>query len=345
MIQIPEQFVVQKLYENVHKLKFQKFNNTYNGCCPFCREGKSWGIKKRFFYIPEKEVAFCHNCGYSKKPFQFLMDLNHWSVSQLIEHVKGFDSTIDITEQTDISSFGQNETKQELPSLPDDCINLTDRNQVEYYKNEPVVKKCLELIESRHLLRGVNSPKALYVSLKDFTHKNRLVLPFYDESGKIVFYQTRSMLPNDTKSKYISKIGAEKSLYGIHNVSVDLDYLFIFEGPIDSYFVQNGLATCGITDKSKIFFTQKQQEQIDRFRLHEKIFVFDSQWQDSAALKKSKIAIDEGYKVFIWPELFGKRFKDMNEMCVYGNIDKVDPEFILKNTHSGLKGEILLKQV
>jgi len=130
----------------------------------------------------------------------------------------------------------------------------------------------------------------------------------------------------------------------MQNINSDLDYVFIFEGPIDSYFVENGLATCGITERSDKMFTSLQKEQINKLNLYEKVYVLDNQYCDKAALNKSIILADNNEKVFIWPKEL-KRFKDFNDICVAGNKDKIKPEFILKNTHSGLKAKLLLTEI
>jgi len=143
------------------------------------------------------------------------------------------------------------------------------------------------------------------------------------------------------KPKYLSKVGADRSLYGIHNINPDLNNVFIFEGPIDSYFVENGLATCGITERSDKMFTVLQKDQMNILNLYEKIYVLDNQYCDKAALNKSIALADNNEKVFIWPKEL-KRFKDFNDICVASNKDKIKPEFILKNTHSGLKAKLLL---
>ena len=131
---------------------------------------------------------------------------------------------------------------------------------------------------------------------------------------------------------------------GGENINSDLDYVFIFEGPIDSYFCENGLATCGITERSDKMFTLLQKEQMNKLNLYEKIYVLDNQYCDMAALNKSIILAENGNKVFIWPKEL-KQFKDFNDVCVIGNKDKIKPEFILKNTHSGLKAKLLLTEI
>ena len=43
----------------------------------------------------------------------------------------------------------------------------------------------------------------------------------------------------------------------------DLGYIFIFEGPIDSFFVKNGVAVGGIS-KGRSCFTKRQDLQIQQ---------------------------------------------------------------------------------
>ena len=341
MIEVPEQYVVNTLYENIYKISYNKFNKTYNGCCPFCREGKSWGVKKRFYYIPEKKSAYCHNCGYSKGTLNFIIELTNKPLHLIVNEVKDFDIEIQIPSKEE-----KKEKKTIDKSLPEDCINLSDESQVNYYKDNNVVKIALNLIKERRLDKGINKPKTFYVSLKDVVHKNRLILPFYDENNNIIFYQSRGLTKKDLyeRPKYLSKVGAERSLYGIHNINPNLDNIFIFEGPIDSYFCENGIATCGITERSDKMFTSLQKEQINKLNLYEKIYVLDNQYCDTASLNKSKMLINNGDKIFIWPKEL-KKFKDFNDICVAGEKDKIKPEFILKNTYSGLKGKLLLTNI
>jgi DNA primase len=96
VIVIPEQYVVNVLYENIFKISYNKYNKTYNGCCPFCKEGKSWGVKKRFYYIPEKEVAYCHNCGYSKGSLNFILELTNKPLHIVVNEIKDFDIEIQL---------------------------------------------------------------------------------------------------------------------------------------------------------------------------------------------------------------------------------------------------------
>ena len=342
MVPVPEQYVIKILYENIYKITYNKFNQTYNGCCPICKEGDSWGKKKRFYYIPKKELAYCHNCGYSKKPLPFIGDITNKPLQAIVNEIKEFDVDVlpNVKEEQEVKKVVNTET------LPRDCINLSDKAQLEFYKDNPVVTMALHCIKSRRLDKGINSPKTFYLSLNDPVHKNRLVLPFYDENDRIIYYQTRGLINKDLheRPKYLSKMNTEKCLYGIHNINPNIDSVFIFEGPIDSYFVENGLATCGITERSNKIFTARQKEQINRLNFYDKVYVLDNQYKDTAALNKSIILAENNEKVFIWPKEL-KRFKDFNDICTAGNLDKIKPEFILKNTYSGLKAKLLLTDI
>lgn len=340
MIPVPEQYVIHTFYRCVSFPSYNKYKNVYNGSCPFCKEGKSYGKKTRFFYLPEKELTYCHNCGYSKKVFNFLLDVTGKPFNEIITEIKQSDySTVTIKEE-------KKEVIQVTSSLPNDCINLIDKHQLKFYKDNSVINIALEFIKERRLDTAINRPLTLYLSLVDKVHKNRLVLPFYNENGDIIFYQTRTLLQKDNyeKPKYLSKVGAEKSLYGVHNLDLYHDYVYLFEGPIDSYFLKNGLAVCGIQDESTRNFNSLQTKQISLLTTFKKIWCLDNQWNDNASLKKSTLLVENGEMVFIWPEEF-KHYKDLNEICIRFKRDSINPELVLKNSYSGLKAKILLTNI
>jgi hypothetical protein len=239
------------------------------------------------------------------------------------------------------------EEKEEKPkttsSLPVDSINLSDKNQTDYYKNNKIVQKALDYIKERRLNKAVNRPDAFYLSLKDRVHNNRLVIPFKDESGKIIYYQSRRILDDESPS-YLSKDGGDKSVFGIERVSSDLDKVFIIEGPLDACFVKNGLGIGGIT-KGEQLFTFSQQEQMDGLKFFERIWVLDSQWIDKTAREKTLKLIEMGEKVFIWPEYDGKRFKDINAVCMAYEMNEYPTDLILKNTYKGLAATVKMKLI
>ena len=99
-------------------------------------------------------------------------------------------------------------------------------------------------------------------------------------------------------------------------------------------FVKNGLAGGGIT------LSDFQKQQLDKFRLFNKIWVLDNAFIDKEGGKKTRELIEQGETVFVYPEDF-RQCKDLNEICVKYELDYVSPKFILKNSFKGM--EALLK--
>lgn len=232
--------------------------------------------------------------------------------------------------------------------LPEASIDLSNKLQLEYYKGNSSVQKALNYITKRRLDTAINRPETFYVSLKDPVHKNRIVIPFCDFNGRPVFYQTRSYGGNIDdhldEVKYLSKKNAQKSVFGIERIDDDIEEIFIFEGPIDSCFVKNGVAVGGINPSSEKSFTELQEEQLDVLQFnHRFIWVLDSQWLDEAAYQKTAVLLEKGESVFIWPEKAGKKFKDFNEMCIAGKFNEVPAEHIINNTLSGTAGLLKYK--
>jgi len=342
LFNLPPDYIVSKFLQYAGFAKFKRLSNVYEACCPICREGNSWGKKKRAFYLVKKNAICCHNCGWYSNPYKWIKKVSGLNDIEIINEVKSFDPTI--TTHTDKTENVAPKVNTEL--LPENSINLFDSNQVDFYKDNKIVKIALNYIIKRKLDTCINKPPALFLSLTDKVHKNRLIIPFYYKN-KIVFYQTRTLLESDnrTKPKYLSKIGGEKTLFNFDNIDNDIENIFLFEGPIDSCFVKNGLGLTGIQEKSRKTFSNAQQNQLNEINLFKRVFVLDSQWQDKASLRKSRVLLDQGETVFIWPEKLGKAFKDFNDICIETKRDYIKPTFITNHSYSGIKGIVELSKI
>lgn len=336
---IPEEFIIQKFYQHAGYPKYTKSTNTYTGGCPVCREGKSWGRKSRCYYVPNDRIICCHNCGWYSSPTDWVMEVEKITFKELIKQIDNCDYEYGAHVQ---------ETRDQLTyhadDLPKDSINLFDKNQLAFYKDNPMVRHAAEYVVKRRLNRATNRPKSLYVSLDDMVHKNRLIIPFYDSRNRCVFYQSRQLI-DDGRPKYLSKTNSDKTLFNYNNVSSSAENIYITEGPIDSFFIKNSVAVAGIQERSSQSLTTTQKQQLDRLFLMQSVWVLDSQWNDAASLSKSEMLLKSGQCVFIWPEDIGTRFKDINEICMHFKIDSMSDQYILKHTYCGLKGVVRLKQI
>ena len=340
---IPQDYVVQKFYQYAGYPKFKKISNTYIAGCPICREGKSWNKKRRCIYLVEDNAICCHNCGWYSNTLKWIQEVSGLTFDEIINEVKSYD-VLPLDVLTEVK-----DTKPLKPveRLPYDSINLFDSNQTSFYSDNKVVQDALKLIKARRIDTAINRPDTIWISLKDRVHKNRLTIPFYNENNEIIFYQSRAVYPNDLKfyPKYLSKINGEKSLFNVNKINSSLDYIFIFEGPIDSFFVQNGTAVAGIQENSSTMFSRLQENQLTSFLLFKKIWVLDSQWLDTASRNKSYKLIDNNETVFIWPENIGKEFKDINDLCIDKKLNYIEPDFFIQNSYEGLKAKLKMSLI
>ena len=237
---VPQEYTLQKFYQYAGYPKYKKLSNTYNAGCPICREGKSWLKKRRCIYIVKDNVICCHNCGWYSDTIKWIQEVSGMSFNEILNESKEFDILpLDLLKETDTKPVKE----IKIEKLPKDSINIFDVNQLEYYKDNQAVVDALKVIKKRKIDEAINRPDTLWLSLSDRVHKNRIIIPFYDENNEIIFYQSRVIYNNDLKlyPKYLSKVNGEKSLYNINKIHHDLDYIFIFEGPIDAFFIKNGL--------------------------------------------------------------------------------------------------------
>jgi len=312
------------LANHLAKLTYNKYNQTYTACCPICREGDSWLKRKRFYFYNKTNSCYCFNCGYSAKLHKLYYELTGKMMGK-----EGYENP---------KLMEQKDEKMHVPDiLPKDSVNIFDPTQI--YKNikNKFFKQTLEYVTQRRLHSSINRPKTFWFSSVDFTHKNRLIIPFYDLDDKIAYYQSRK-LPYDTSDlpNYLSKSGGDRSLFNINNVQ-EYPYIFIFEGPLDACFLKNGVALSGI-NKSRNHMTDRQMQQLSNFPLHEKIWVLDNQNKDATARKKMRQLIDTGQKVFVWPKNI--IYKDFNEMCMHKQLNSVEPEFVLENSYKGMMARL-----
>lgn len=339
---LPEDFVVVKFYEIGYRPIYNKFNSVYQCACPICREGKSLNKKRRCYYVPKNDNIFCHNCGWSSKPLKWIKEVTGASDAEIIGELKEFTPDID-----SLTSTQDEVPKIVTETLPVDSINLSDKTQQDFYSNNIIVRACNYVIKSRRLDTACNRPDNLYVSLTDKVHKNRITIPFVNEHNEIEFYQTRTVKTSDlkTKPKYLGRVGSEKTLFNIDKVDSNHSKVYIFEGPLNAFFTKNSVAVAGITERGKSF-TVRQQQQLDGvLKFYDRVWILDSQWVDTASLIKSEALLKQGEHVFIWPEKFGKRFKDFNDIAIECKVDEIGWEFIEKNTFDGLEGIVRLSEI
>jgi hypothetical protein len=155
--------------------------------------------------------------------------------------------------------------------------------------------------------------------------EERIIIPLNDTDGNLIGFQGRSLSPN-AKMRYITVMLNEDApkLYGLDHINKN-ETIYIVEGPLDSFFLENAVAMCG------------SDVDIRSFGWSDYIWVYDNEPRSRQITDKISRSIDAGDAVVIWPRSIKE--KDLNDMVTSGiNVKSV----IQSNVYQGLKAKLQL---
>nr|AIA11070.1 Unknown Function [uncultured bacterium] len=156
-----------------------------------------------------------------------------------------------------------------------------------------------------------------------------LVIPFLNREGRMHALQGRYF---NGDVRYITIVLDESvpKLYGLDQYDKG-NRSYVLEGPIDSMFLPNAVATAGGVELSTL----------RHLNLDNAVICFDNEPRSRETVSKINKCIKHGFKVCIWPD--GLHEKDVNDMIMHGNLSPAHVrEIIDRNTFSGLRAELQL---
>lgn len=298
--------------------------------CPICGDSQKSRSKARGWLLERdnKFFYYCHNCGESQTFSTFLKTVDNvaykdWVADKYVKKDKK-DTTSSILNKFSAPVF---DTKNPLKKL----------KKISQLRFDHPIKRY---IESRAI--PTDSHWRLYYAPKFKTWVNeiipnkfeniekdepRLVMPFFDENGKMFGVSARGFNPKGVR--YLTIMFDERpKIFGLDTVDFDKQY-YVMEGAIDSFFVTNALAMAGADG------TVKGLKNFDNA-----VFVFDAEPRNREIVKRMEKVISGGYRICIWPsDVIGK---DVNEMILNGteNVNRV----IQDNIYKGLQAKLRLHE-
>jgi len=104
--------------------------------------------------------------------------------------------------------------------------------------------------------------------------------------------------------------------------------IYVVEGPIDSLFLDNSVATAdsNLTSITEVFDKSKVT------------LIFDNEPRNKEIVKLMNKAIENHYNVVIWPEMITR--KDINEMILDGFTKEELQDIIHNNTFVNLRAKM-----
>jgi hypothetical protein len=328
-------------YISIISVKLDKYKrkgpNLFNFRCPICGDSETHQNKARA-YIYEKQgktLFHCHNCNATMSAPNFIKMVDNTIYNEYVmEKLKDSKSP----EQLDYEAFVEKMKKPVfLKSGP-----LKGLKKVSQLSPDHMVKK---LVDSRKIPTPYHAKLFSCPNFKQFTNnivpgkfdekslerdETRLLIPFFNKEKRLHAYQGRAL--GQSKVKYITIVldDSVPKVYGLDNVDFT-KRSYVFEGPIDSMFVPNSIATAGGDLVSAIGTLNLQQSAV---------IVYDNEPRSKDTIKKLDKAIFQGYNVVIWPE--NMEHKDINDMVLAGMSSDFITHILKTNTYRDLTAKLAL---
>jgi hypothetical protein len=164
---------------------------------------------------------------------------------------------------------------------------------------------------------------------KETLHKDdqRLVIPFYDSKKNLIAIQGRALGKSELRYITIKLDDDFDKVFGLDRIDQD-EMIYVVEGPIDSMFLENAVATADANLESITKLFDKSQVTL----------IFDNEPRNKQIVEKINLAIDNHFNVVIWPEFIDS--KDINEMVMDGFSPDEIQDIISRNTFVNLRAKM-----
>jgi len=331
---------LENKYIGIISIKLEKYKrkgpNLYNFRCPLCGDSQSNRNKARA-YVYEKQgksLFHCHNCNATMSVSNFIKMIDQSSYNEMtLEKLKDNKSP----EQIDYEQF------------------ISKMKKPVFLKNGPLkgLKKVSQLSPDHRVKSFVDARRipnpfhAILFACPNFKHftnslvpnkfdpdsigndELRLLIPFISADKVVHAYQGRAL--GNSKVKYITIVLDESvpKVYGLDRVNFD-KRTYVVEGPIDSMFLSNSIATAGGDLVSAVGSLRKDNL----------VIVYDNEPRSRETIKKLDKAILQGYNVCIWPD--NLEHKDINDMYLAGLSSEFIKHIIDTHTYRDLAAKLAL---
>lgn len=334
---------VDKKYVSLLAPKLLQFKQRgeflWNFRCPYCGDSHKDKTKARGYIYKKKENFFymCHNCHASTTFTKFLKDEDPMLYREYVLETfskSNTETTVDVTE------FVTKPVFKPLYNVPSsDALFAAGAGRIkalppEFYARKYLEDRKVSLIDMWYVTDFAEFVKNLYPHYEKTLYKEpRIIIPFKDKDGNLLGIQGRA-IDGHSKIKYITIKGIETDpkIFGWDRLDA-LQTVYVVEGPIDSLFLTNSVATMDAA-----LYVAPRIIGLDK----DYIFVYDAEQRNKQIVNNMRKTIDMGYKVCIWPEDIPG--KDINEMVLSGLHPSQIQHIIDNNTYSGLMATMKLNQ-
>lgn len=328
---------IDKKFVSLVSTKLERFKQKseflWNCRCPVCNDSSKNKLKARGYIYRKKSDLFymCHNCGTSMSLGNFLKTIDNslyreYQMERFKKESSGNTPKPDFS-MAKIKPVFNTSQKINLPTI--------DSLKEDHVAKQYMLKRKISREHLKHIYYAENFKAFVLELLPDYEKtlydESRIVFPFYDQDKKLLGFQGRAL--NDSKVKYITVKMDEDftKIYGLDRVDLT-KRIYVVEGPIDSMFLQNSLATMDAS-LSNINLSLGN---------YDYVFIHDNERRNSAIVKQMSKTINLEKNIFIWPKNIV--VKDINDWIMTGTTPSEIQSVIDTNTFSGLRARLEFEQ-
>ena len=325
---------VDQKYINLCTSRVEKFkkvrDNLWNFRCPICGDSHKRKDKARGYLYKKKNSFFykCHNCGAGNTFNNFLKTLDPMLHAEYL-----------------VEKYKNNETQKNTPipsAVPFKFEAPVFNNPLKKLRSFDTLQSHLAFSYIEHRKIPEKHWDKLYLADKFYEWSNtmfsqrfkdinidypRLVIPFFDKSGKMFAYQGRAF--GKEQPRYITlKLEENKEkIYGLERIDFE-NHVYVVEGPLDSLFLDNCLAVAG----ADLDLVNSEPSTTTA--------IYDNEPRNHQTVDRMFKSVDKGYNVVVWPS--DLEHKDINDMVLAGYHDIKG--FIQSRTFSGLQAYLQINE-
>lgn len=314
---------IDKKYVNLLSGSLEKFKwkkDTLATCrCFKCGDSQKNKSKTRGYFFEHKGnyVYKCHNCGVA---------CNLYSVLESVSPSLCKEYAFEVYKEKNPVPVEQPKPEKRQPVFTElgtrlDLLN-TDHKAVKYVASRNIPKEKYSNFYYTSDFGKIMESFDRYGKTEE-----RLVIPFYDESGELLGVQGRAFTENAIRYITLKQEGCERLWYNLDKVD-PRSTVYVTEGPIDSMFLPNGTAMQGAG------WLEKLPDKIEKSKV---VFIFDNEPRNKEIVDLIGKYVDAGRNVVIWPSEINK--KDVNDMVTSYGLE-ITYKLIINNVYSGLKAKM-----
>ena len=310
---------------------FKKVENNYNFRCPYCGDSHKNKFKARGYLIQRQRTYsyYCHNCSQTASLKQFIKHVDPQLYTEYVTEAFKESNTQPSTPEP------EKQYKFERPKFAKKNALSTLKKISQLDAGHParsyIIDRQMPNITHSYLFYAPNFAKWVndqlgYEKLNPANKEPRLVIPFLDKEKNMFGFQGRSF--SDKGIRYITIMLDETKdkCFGLDRID-ERRTVYVFEGPIDSMFINNSIAMAGSAGKVEF---------------DDAVFVYDNEPRNEQIIDRMYKASEQGHKICVWPKEI--LWKDVNDMVLGGlSVDQIQ-SFIDNNTYEGLQAKMAITE-